>query len=69
MFHHSESPEVIHARLAEWEHTVATHRSQREAERLLAKDNDTMVDTVPSLIERIIQRLRPSARMHEQTSA
>ena len=69
MFHHSESPEVIHAKLAEWEQTVATHRSQREADRLLAKDNDVVVDTAPSLIERIMQRLRPSARLHEQTGA
>ena len=40
MYHHSESPEVIHAKLAEWERTVTAHRAQAEAERLPTGDED-----------------------------
>ncbi len=66
MFHHSESPEVIHAKLAEWERTVALHRSQREAERLLARDDDAAAESIRSRIERFLHRLRPADRMREQ---
>ena len=66
MYHHAESHEVIHAHLAEWERTVATHRAQWEAERLLTRNDDATIDPNPSLIERLLQRLRPAVRMHQQ---
>jgi hypothetical protein len=66
MYHHSESPEVINATIAERERTVATHRAQREARRLLSRDEDAVANPTPSLTERLLQRLRPAARMHRQ---
>jgi hypothetical protein len=67
MYHHAESPEVIHAKLAEWERTVAAHRLQVEAERLLAGSTETRrPQPAQSLIARLRHLLRPATHMRQQ---
>lgn len=70
MHHHSESPEVIHAKLAEWERTVATHRAQREAER--GRDSARLSSShqsARSMVARLRELLAPARRMDEQSGA
>lgn len=70
MHHHAESPELIHAKLAEWERTAETHRAQHEAARLLAVETDSLPPhPVRLLVDRLQRLLRPAARMREQPGA
>ncbi len=67
MYHHAESPEVIHAKLAEWERTVATHQAQCEAERLLTNSADlSSSHPLRLLIGRLQHVFRPATRWHDQ---
>lgn len=69
MYHHADSPEVIHAHLAEWERTVAAHTQRQEAARLQSPEaNPADWTLIRSLLARLQHVFRPASRMHEQST-